>query len=208
MGIFVLIIFAAKVSGSHYNPAITVAFMLRKDIGGFSRPLGVAYIIAQVLGGFVASIIAAIFRAEATTFGIDSAKYIFPGMASETIGAFFVCFLYLTQTAKKTKISEDPAITTLIIASAYLASMLLVSGPDDYLSPLNPAVSLGIMFQQAFNKVGKGFAYIYVYLPFPLLGGLCAVLFYEKVYKRVQDTIEESEGLDGAHGHGEGGVLD
>ena len=67
-------------------------------------------------------------------------------MASETIGAFFVSFLYLTQTEKKTKISEDPAITTLIIASSYLASMLLVSGPDQYLSPLNPAVSLGIMF--------------------------------------------------------------
>jgi hypothetical protein len=28
------------------------------------------------------------------------------------------------------------------------------------------------------------------------------------VYKRVQDTIEESEGLDGGHGHVEGGVLD
>lgn len=45
LGIFVLIIFGAKISGSHYNPAVTVAFMLRKDTGRFSRALGIAYII-------------------------------------------------------------------------------------------------------------------------------------------------------------------
>jgi glycerol uptake facilitator-like aquaporin len=44
LGIFVLLIFGAKVSGSHFNPAITVAFMFRRDVGKFSRPLGFAYI--------------------------------------------------------------------------------------------------------------------------------------------------------------------
>ena len=71
--------------------------------------------------------------------------------------------------------------------------MLLVCGPDEYLSPLNPAVALGIIFQQVYKENTDGLKYIYVYLPFPLLGGLCAVFFYEKVYKRVQDAVEESE---------------
>ena len=62
-------------------------------------------------------------------------------MASEAIGAFFVTFLYLTQTEEKTKLSSDPAITTLIIASAYMAAMLMVSGPDNYISPLNQGYS-------------------------------------------------------------------
>jgi hypothetical protein len=43
--------------------------------------------------------------------------------------------------------SNDPAITTLIIASSYMAAMLMVSGPDDYLTPLNPAVSFGTIMQ-------------------------------------------------------------
>ena len=120
-------------------------------------------------------------------------------MAAETIGTFFLSFLYLTQTENKTRISNDPAISTLIMAASYLASMLLVCGPDEYLTPLNPAVSLGIMLQKAYKVDAKGLQYIYVYLPFPLLGGLLAVFFYEKVYKNVQDTIEESEGLDGGH---------
>lgn len=45
MGVFTLIIFSAKISGSHYNPAITVAFMLRKNVGRFPRVLGFAYIM-------------------------------------------------------------------------------------------------------------------------------------------------------------------
>jgi glycerol uptake facilitator-like aquaporin len=46
LGIFILVIFSAKISGSHYNPCVTLAFMLRRDTGKFSRVLGIAYIIA------------------------------------------------------------------------------------------------------------------------------------------------------------------
>ena len=42
---WVLVIFGAKISGSHYNPAITLASMFRRDVGSFSRYLGVAYIL-------------------------------------------------------------------------------------------------------------------------------------------------------------------
>jgi len=53
VGFFVLLIFSARISGSHYNPAITVAFMCRRDIGRFSRVLGLFYILAQYAGGFL-----------------------------------------------------------------------------------------------------------------------------------------------------------
>lgn len=42
---YALLVLGAKISGSHYNPAVTLAFMLRKDVGRFSRILGFAYII-------------------------------------------------------------------------------------------------------------------------------------------------------------------
>ena len=32
-----------------------------------------------------------------------------------------------------------------------------------------------------------------MYIPFPFLGGLIAILFHEKVYKRIVKTINESE---------------
>ncbi len=37
----------------------------------------------------------------------------------------------------------------------------------------------------------------YVYLPGPLVGGLIAVFFHEFVYKKVQETIQESEEVEG-----------
>ena len=145
LGIFVLLIFGAKVSGSHYNPAITIAFMFRRDTGKFSRPLGLAYIVFQVAGGFLGGLIAYFFTQERNKLGVDS-SYVGQAMVAEAIGAFFVTFLYLTQTEDKTKLSNDPAITTLIIAASYLAAMMMVQGPDDTLTPLNPAVAFGAMF--------------------------------------------------------------
>ena len=67
-------------------------------------------------------------------------------IAGEIIGSFFLSFLYLTQTEASTKLSQDPAITTLIIAAAYVASLMMVSGAEDYLACLNPAIALGASF--------------------------------------------------------------
>ena len=58
MGFYSLLIMGAKISGSHYNPAITLAFMFRRDTGRFSRVLGIAYIIFQFAGAFLGSLIA------------------------------------------------------------------------------------------------------------------------------------------------------
>ena len=46
IGFFILLVFSARISGSHYNPAVTLAFMFRKDTGRFSRWLGLAYMLA------------------------------------------------------------------------------------------------------------------------------------------------------------------
>jgi glycerol uptake facilitator-like aquaporin len=55
---WVLTIFGQRISGAHYNPALSVAHMLRKDVGTFPRLLAVAYVVAQILGAFVGALIA------------------------------------------------------------------------------------------------------------------------------------------------------
>lgn len=52
-GFFILLIFSARISGSHFNPAVTLAFMMRKDTGRFNRVLGLLYIVFQYAGCFV-----------------------------------------------------------------------------------------------------------------------------------------------------------
>jgi glycerol uptake facilitator-like aquaporin len=77
LGIFILLIFGAKISGSHYNPCVTLAFMLRRDTGKFSRALGLAYIVFQVGGAFCGSLIALMFTSWGGNLSIA---------ANETIG--------------------------------------------------------------------------------------------------------------------------
>ena len=57
VGFFILLIFSARISGSHFNPAVTLAFMLRKDTGRFSRKLGICYIIFQYGGALLGALI-------------------------------------------------------------------------------------------------------------------------------------------------------
>ena len=77
------------------------------------------------------------------------------------------------------------------------------------MSPLNPAIALGAIFQQAYHLKADVFFRFYVYIPFPLLGGILAVLFHEFVYKRISESIQESEDHDGIldDGRGEEDVL-
>ncbi len=57
LSIWVLTIFGLRISGAHYNPALSIAHMLRKDTGSFPRPLALAYCFAQIAGAFVGALI-------------------------------------------------------------------------------------------------------------------------------------------------------
>jgi glycerol uptake facilitator-like aquaporin len=61
VGFFVLLVFSARISGSHFNPAVTLAFMVRKETGGFSRVLGLAYMLFQIAGGLLGGLLAYTF---------------------------------------------------------------------------------------------------------------------------------------------------
>ena len=151
-GFFILLIFSARISGSHFNPAITLAFMFRRDTGRFSRMLGLLYILAQYAGAMVGSLFtynlfeAAYRQPLSVLYHIDS-PLIVQAIFVEMLGAMLITFLYLTQTEEKTKMSGDPAITTLIITATYVAVIQsgeasgVVSG-----SPYNPAAAFGLMF--------------------------------------------------------------
>jgi glycerol uptake facilitator-like aquaporin len=62
LGMFVTIMFSARISGSHFNPCITFSYMVGNvKHGNFDRMLGFLYIAAQLAGAFLGSILAKIF---------------------------------------------------------------------------------------------------------------------------------------------------
>lgn len=49
--------FAYSVSGAHYNPAVSFAFLFKKD-SPFNKILFIFYLISQALGGLLGALLA------------------------------------------------------------------------------------------------------------------------------------------------------
>ena len=118
-------------------------------------------------------------------------------MMMETIGAMLITFLYLTQTEEKTKMSSDPAITTLIISATYAAvvgygeTSSVMTG-----SPYNPATALGLMFSIIFKGNVKQADGVWMFLFFAYGGAALAVLLFECVYKKAMQVVENRGDVD------------
>lgn len=57
LGLWILNIFFWKISGSHFNPAVTFAFMFRKDDRKMPWKIALAYMVAQMLGAFMGALL-------------------------------------------------------------------------------------------------------------------------------------------------------
>jgi glycerol uptake facilitator-like aquaporin len=199
MGMFVLIMFSARISGSHYNPIITFSYMIGNvRQGKFDRILGLFYILSQFLGAIVGALYCTIIFAE---IGIDHhaalivhGDYYIQTIISEIIGSFLMVFMYLCSTEEKTKFTKDSVVQTMILASSYLAAMMLAGSnvTDIRLSPVNPATALGMkFFYNLGNKNDWGSIPIFVGGGFG--GSFAAFLFFTCIYKKTADAIKEIE---------------
>ena len=180
--------------------------MLRKDTGRFSRKLGLCYILFQYLGAFLGSLISYnLFKANKLQplaleerFDEDGDGYYLwiQAIVMEIIGSMLLVFLYLTQTEEKTKLSEgDPAITTLIIASAYFAVIFYANSVETLSSsPFNPASAAGLFWAILFQGNIKQAKHCYLFFIFAYVGAVLAVVLFEFVYKRAMTIVQEEEG--------------
>ena len=180
--------------------------MLRKDTGRFSRKLGICYIIFQYAGAFLGSLISYnLFKAndkqplalyEHTDSDGDKYYLWVQAIVMEIIGSMLLVFLYLTQTEEKTKLSEgDPAITTLIIASAYFAVIFYANSVETLSSsPFNPASAAGLFWAILFQGNISQAKHCYLFFAFAYVGAILAVVLFEFVYKRAMTIVQEEEG--------------
>lgn len=62
---------------------------------------------------------------------------------------------------------------------------------------LNPAIGFGICLVNVIEKgTPAAIQFIWVYVIFPFIGALLAIIFYEKVYKRVSINDNETSVLE------------
>ena len=183
LGMFVTIMFSANISGSHFNPCITLSFMFGNvKQGKFDRILGVLYIAAQVCGAFLGIIFGNIFYNYQTIKFVISGDDMIQSFFLETLGAFFLVFMYLSSTEEKTKFTKDKAIQTIILAGSYFGAMLIAGVKLTTLraSPVNPAIAFAITFS---NLKSGAFKSIWIFIAGSLLGSVLSLVFFEFVYK-------------------------
>ena len=196
LGMFVIILFSARISGSHFNPIITFSYMIGNvREGKFDRILGVFYILAQFCGAAVGGLLSAIMMSGIeyhVQLSTDDSQ-MGSAILGETLGSFLMVFMYLCSTDDKTKLTKDKVIQTMILASAYLAAMLISGSNVQYLplSPVNPAVA--VFMTVTYNNSTEGWKAIWIFLLFGFVGSFAAFLFYRFIYKTTAETIEDIE---------------
>ena len=153
----------SEISGAHLNPAVTLAFVLRRRM---SRQAGAAYIAAQFTGAFAAAGIAGLFFANRLTLGASHPGTGVTPLAATCIEAVLTAVLIVISVigANEAAIGKDvaPAVGFATTACGLAAGTL--SGAS-----MNPARSL------APQILTGQFDLIWIYVAGPLAGTLIGV---------------------------------
>ena len=138
--LYVLIVTLGPVSGAHFNPAVTLAFLIRREIGA---RLAAAYCAAQVAGCLLGAVFAhAMF--EAPLLQIAQTTRAGPAQAlSEAAATFALLFAILG--GLRWRPQSVPALVAAVIAAGYWWTAST--------SFANPAITLARAFTDSFSGI-------------------------------------------------------
>ena len=192
LGLWIITIFFWKLSGSMFNPAVTLALMFRRDDKKMPIVLGIGYIIAQFAGAILGALLANFF-----TFNLAALEFNnwFRAILQEILCSFLFVFFYQITTDESMLFSNEKAINCFIIASSYVGSRCIFYGNGfaatlNFGAVMNPAVGLGLEIAGIFSKGGEAVKSLWIYPVMPFAGAILAVIFYELIYKKAKSVIE------------------
>jgi len=167
-----------KVSGSHFNPAITIAlWAIRKFPGKDVGP----YILAQLIGATIASLTLALCLGMAAVnlkLGATVPSY---GLAYinvilvEAVGTFLLMIAVMAVIDKR----AEPGFAGLIIGLSLVASLTLISNITG--GSVNPARTFGPYLTLTLLGGANLWYYFPIYVIGPIVGALVAAFAYNYV---------------------------
>ena len=166
LGLLAAIFAFGRISGGHFNPAVTVAMVLDRR----TLPVeGVAYIIAQVIGAIAAAVVVMLtVSKDAVAAGITK-----PGTGVSDVGAliletvFTAIFLTVILTVSKRNATMAVIAIPLTLVAIHFAIATLTG------SSVNPARSIGSAL------VGGDINQLWIYIVGPTIGGIIAYGIYK-----------------------------
>jgi glycerol uptake facilitator-like aquaporin len=167
-GLIVLIHIFGPISGAHFNPAMTLALWMRRDIDG--RP-ALLYMAAQCAGAVIGVWVAHAMFAEPLFQISTKARSGLPQGFSEFVATFgLIGTILSTQRARP---EFTPVAVGLYITAAYWFTAST--------SFANPAVTIARSLSNTFAGIAP--ASIAVFIAGQLLGALTALAFFGWLYK-------------------------
>lgn len=161
--VMVMIDTLGSFSGAHFNPAVSLGFLLN---GSLKIADFFAYLIVQILGGLAASFLLRVIFPRSATLGGTFARVSVPAAFTlEILLTFFLMFVILRIVAG----GNSGARLAGIVIGSTVGLAALVAGPVTGAS-MNPVRSLA---PAVAAHVYKG---LWVYLTAPFLGASLAVL--------------------------------
>ncbi|MEL6237173.1 MAG: MIP/aquaporin family protein [Pseudomonadota bacterium] len=160
--LFVLIAMLGPISGAHFNPAVTVAFLIRREI---SAGLAAAFVFVQVAGGAVGAFAAHVmFKLPILQFSTKPRRGIdqWTGEFIATFGLVLTILLLV-----RYRPSVIPAAVALYITSAYWFTSST--------SFANPAITIVRSLSDTFAGIAPADAPLFIAAQ--LIGALVAVAF-------------------------------
>jgi len=190
MAVTFAIFAVGDISGAHINPAVTLGFAIVGDFPWSNVP---GYILAQILGAFTGGTIVWIFykahwkrtedpSAKLAVFCTSPAERSFPNnLVNELIGTFFLMFGLSFIGVYNFAEGLNPIVVGTLITSIGFS----FGGTTGF--AINPARDFGPRLAHALLPIdGKGtsdWAYSWVPIVGPIIGGMTGTLFYKAIFQ-------------------------
>ncbi|MCO5584788.1 hypothetical protein L7F22_038720 [Adiantum nelumboides] len=165
MATTVTIFTVGHVSGSHINPAVTIAYTLIKH---FPFQLAPLYICAQLAGGIVASLVLdVVFKPQWSDVLVTRKGTALQAVAAESVAGFLLLFVCASVATDTRAIGQFAGLAI----GATIALNILIVGPISG-GGINPARALGPAI------VSWDFTDVWIYVVGPTAGGILGALMY------------------------------
>jgi aquaporin Z len=171
-----------NVSGAHINPAVTLAFALRRAFPWKRVP---GYLVAQLLGATAAALLLRAFAGLTGNLGVNVPHVTVPtALAVEALLTVLLVTVILSVSSRESLTGTAAAVPVGLT----IALDGLVAGPLTGAS-MNPARSLGPVI------AGGPGEHVWLYVVGPLLGALVAVAIVYAVHGRYSEAeAKDAEG--------------
>lgn len=166
VALMVMIYAGGHISGAHYNPAVTLAVLIR---GRIATGEAIGYMIVQVIGGAVAALVVKYFMVESLQDAAPQANNM-RAVIAEFLGTFALAYVVLNvATSKATSGNSYYGLAIGFTVFAMASAFGSISG-----GAFNPAVAVGLSVMQI-----SSWGDIWVYLVGCFAGGLIAGLIFK-----------------------------